>query len=36
MPAKNDVFFSAASYKKDIILGRHIFSFLAVSILLGL
>jgi hypothetical protein len=36
VPAKNDVFFSAASYKKDIIFGGHLFSFSAVRILLGL
>jgi hypothetical protein len=28
--AKNDVFFSAASYKKDIIFSGHLFSFSAV------
>jgi hypothetical protein len=36
MPAKNDVFFSAASCKKDIIFGGHLFSFSAVPISLGL
>ena len=36
MPAKNDVFFSAASCKKGIIFGRHLFSFLALLISLGL
>jgi hypothetical protein len=36
MPAKNDVFFSVASYKKYIIFGGHLFSFSVVRISLGL
>jgi hypothetical protein len=36
MPAKNGVFFSAASYKKDIIFVGHLFSFSAVHISLRL
>ena len=31
MPTKNDVFFSAVSCKKDIIFGRHLFSFVGPS-----
>ena len=36
MPTKNDVFFSAASYKKDIIFGGHLKKILNLCILLGL
>jgi hypothetical protein len=36
MPAKNDFYFSAASNKKDIIFGGHLFSFSAIHISFGL
>ena len=32
MPAKNDVFFSAGSCKKDIIFDEHLFSVLLISL----
>ena len=36
MPTKNDVFFSAAICKKDIIFGGHLKQISALLILLGL
>ena len=36
MPTKNDVFFSAASCKKDIIFGGHLKQILSLLISLGL
>ena len=36
VPAKNNVFFTAGSWEKDIIFGGYLFSFSAVHILLEL